>query len=75
MPEDVRAEYRATPEEERFARFGPYLLELQEREALIEPWLPRLSEAERRSYWRLEGLDASRSWLAQRFPTRREESP
>jgi hypothetical protein len=59
--------YLATPRERRFEKFGPFLLECERRDALLDEhvrlFLPLAAEDEAR-YLRLPDLEASRAFLA-----------
>ena len=68
MRPEVRERYRRTPQTERFTAFSGYLISLQQREALLQPYSVSLSPEAVEAYWELEGVSASRRWLEKRFP-------
>ena len=57
---EVRDEYERTPPEDRFARYGPLLLDLQAREELLASVRPELqpSDGDLREYYDQESYDA-----------------
>jgi hypothetical protein len=68
MSPAFKAEYLATPPDERFAKYGDRLLDFQRREDALEPYRDRLSRAEIEKYRSLPDYDASMKWLEERFP-------
>jgi hypothetical protein len=68
MTPAFRASYLATPEDERFAKFGEKLLDYERREELLEARGKGLSEAEIEQYRRLPDYEASRRFLEEKFP-------
>ena len=60
LDEETKQEYERTPPEDRFARYGPLLLDLQAREELLAAVRPELqpSEEDLREYYAQEDYDA-----------------
>lgn len=61
-------EYLATPDDERFAKYGEKLLDFQRRESLLEKEGGRLGKAEIEQYRALPDYEASRRFLEAKPP-------
>jgi hypothetical protein len=66
LSRDFRTAYLAALEEERVARFGPELLDLQERQELLDAYRHLLDPQEVEAYFRLPDLEACRLFLKER---------
>src|SRR5207253_1557134 len=67
MSAEERRAYEATPEPDRYERFGGKLLEYQRREELLEPYRGRLDAAKIEEYRRLPDFESCRRFLEAKF--------
>jgi hypothetical protein len=69
MSSELKREYLATPEEERFDRFGLRLLDFQLREELLLEHQEDLKREEKDQYRRLPSAEACRRFILERSGT------